>query len=64
VKLRDTLKFTRRAALGTLLAATALVPATGAMAEMLDVEKDELTFGFIKADRHGPARRCLRAWLL
>ena len=52
--LKDTLKFTRRAALGTLLAATALVPASGAMAEMLDVEKDELTFGFIKLTDMAP----------
>ena len=34
---------TRRVALGALMAATAMVSATTVSAEMLDVEKDELT---------------------
>ena len=52
----DTKKFqmTRRLALGALMAATAFVPASSAVAEMLDVEKDELTFGFIKLTDMAP----------
>jgi nitrate/nitrite transport system substrate-binding protein len=36
------------------LAATTMVPASAAFAEMLDVEKDELTFGFIKLTDMAP----------
>ncbi len=49
-----TQKISRRVALGALMAATALMPAAGAFAETLDVEKDELTFGFIKLTDMAP----------
>ena len=50
----STFTFTRRAALGALMAASALATVSGASADMLDVEKDELTFGFIKLTDMAP----------
>ena len=52
--MKKTLNITRRTAFGALMAATALVSASSAYAEMLDVEKDELTFGFIKLTDMAP----------
>jgi nitrate/nitrite transport system substrate-binding protein len=52
--MKKTLNITRRTALGALMAATALISASSAYAEMLDVEKDELTFGFIKLTDMAP----------
>jgi nitrate/nitrite transport system substrate-binding protein len=50
----NTWKSTCRNSLGAIMAAAILTPASGAFAEMLDVEKDELTIGFIKLTDMAP----------
>ncbi len=51
---RGTTRAGGRLVAATLLVATALTGASTATAEMLDVEKDELTFGFIKLTDMAP----------
>ena len=54
MKQAKTLQMSRRLAMASLVAATVMVPASAAFADMLDVEKDELTFGFIKLTDMAP----------
>jgi nitrate/nitrite transport system substrate-binding protein len=50
----NTWKSTCRILLGAVMAAAILTPTSGVFAEMLDVEKDELTIGFIKLTDMAP----------